>query len=1045
LNADLFEDLQMQNLLNTVQSLFILAPSGRVKQAALRTARRMPARHGLSVQDKVMGYREIKGLVAVLLAVAGCGNNGTSTAGKGLTQDGHTWFPISSGVHAIGAATSDGAMVCASCHQPDAPSFKQFSCVGCHNHDQAATDLLHTGLKDYIYASPQCVSCHPSGAKVAFNHAGIVGNCAKCHDVGATNAALPVPGFTHPPMNGADCVGCHNTTNWKTAAGAPGTKSRDPKADVVVNALIPTYSSTTIMTVTPRAEQLPMSMDHGSSDVASAVLSACANCHPGTSTGSYYPGYLHASLVTLAKTDQTISEPKACASCHSDAVPAGFVGPTATNRAPASGAMKHDAVAWANGNPTTTAIVSTECGVCHASPSGAANDNWAMGKGGGTTTYHVPLVAAGLAPPSSCIDCHANSTPVGITNSTTPTGATTGASTGIAAGTMAQFNHIDGNVSGRDCNFCHTQNGPSTQAGVQGKEWAQAKFHVNFTSGANPLLLDKTTGRCSNCHLAEKPGSAYTALDHSAFTNASGSVDCSSCHNTTDWKTAAGAPGGKTRDPKADVVVNALIPTYAGTTITTMTPRAETLPMSMDHGSSDVAPAVLSVCASCHPGTSTGSYYPGYLHTSLATLAKTDRTITEPGSCASCHSDAVPVGFVGPTATNRSPASGAMKHDAVAWASGKPTTTTIVSTECGLCHASPSGGSNESWVTGKAGGTTAYHVPLVAAGLSPPTSCVDCHANSTPAGTTNATTPTSATTGASTGIAAGTMAQFNHADGNVSGRDCNFCHTQNGPSTQAGVQGKEWAQAKFHANFTSSANPLVLNKTTGRCSNCHLVEKPGSAYTAQDHSAFTNASGSDDCSSCHNFPGTGTAAAPNWLGAAGVPQFIVVGGFPISQPPATSATTQTGINNLPHPTVAAGTSCTSCHTTAAGGKQAIGYDHVSTLITTNCNACHEAGSNLVGTTWNGATSQASGAGDTRPYTIASLVPAFKNNSRALQQGYNHFFAVDCSECHLAPSGNGPVTTGSAYKSAWRFDHNQKRMQRSTCTMCHGSPNNLPGD
>jgi len=34
---------------------------------------------------------------------------------------------------------------------------------------------------------------------------------------------------------------------------------------------------------------------------------------------------------------------------------------------------------------------------------------------------------------------------------------------------------------------------------------------------------------------------------------------------------------------------------------------------------------------------------------------------------------------------------------------------------------------------------------------------------------------------------------------------------------------------------------------------------------------------------------------------------------------------------------------------ATVGTMAIGYDHGSTLIATDCNACHEAGSNLVGT------------------------------------------------------------------------------------------------
>src|SRR4029079_18403495 len=120
------------------------------------------------------------------------------------------------------------------------------------------------------------------------------------------------------------------------------------------------------------------------------------------------------------------------------------------------------------------------------------------------------------------------------------------------------------------------------------------------------------------------------------------------------------------------------------------------------------------------------------------------------------------------------------------------------------------------------------------------------------------------------------------------GHDVGFRHTQAGVATAAGVAGKEWAQARFHANFTAAASALVINGTTGRCSNCHMNDKPGAAYTGQDHSTFTSASGSTDCSSCHSFPGTGSVSAPNWLGAAGgVPQVINVGGVAIHPPPRT--------------------------------------------------------------------------------------------------------------------------------------------------------------
>ena len=63
---------------------------------------------------------------------------------------------------------------------------------------------------------------------------------------------------------------------------------------------------------------------------------------------------------------------------------------------------------------------------------------------------------------------------------------------------------------------------------------------------------------------------------------------------------------------------------------------------------------------------------------------------------------------------------------------------------------------------------------------------------------------------------------------------------------------------------------LVMNSTTGRCSNCHMNDNPKSSYTTFNHGSFSNASGSQDCGGCHTYPGTGTPAAPNWLGGSTV-------------------------------------------------------------------------------------------------------------------------------------------------------------------------------
>src|SRR5256885_11221063 len=108
-----------------------------------------------------------------------------------------------------------------------------------------------------------------------------------------------------------------------------------------------------------------------------------------------------------------------------------------------------------------------------------------------------------------------------------------------------------------------------------------------------------------------------------------------------------------------------------------------------------------------------------------------------------------------------------------------------------------------------------------------------------------------------------------------------------------------------------------------------MTVKPGATFTTFKHSSSPAVSGTPDCSPCPSWPGTGTATSPNWLGAAAMPMYISVGGFTISQPPAATSVLQTGVANLPHPSVAAGVACTACHATAAGGKNAIGYDQLS--------------------------------------------------------------------------------------------------------------------
>ncbi|HET6438636.1 MAG TPA: cytochrome c3 family protein [Anaeromyxobacter sp.] len=1195
------------------------------------------------------------------VASFGCAGSSSTTSLVGLTPETHTFFPITSGDHAL---------ECAACHTSNT-SFTQYSCTGCHVHDETPTDMVHGKVAGYSFSSPGCYQCHPSPAHQAFDHAGITGNCALCHQAGGSFAALPVTGFTHGPMNGQDCGSCHNTTAWATGA-VPAGLVHDPNRDVNVTALVPSYVGTSISSLTARAEDLPMEMDHATAAVDATTMGNCAGCHTGADSGAYYPGLLHPSLA-----DQAAPQPTTCGDCHSAAAPTGFVGPVATApaRTPASGEMKHDAVGWANGAPTSTRLVQADCSVCHSSPTGISAATWADGPGGGIPEFHHSLTVAAISQPASCLDCHANSRPETVLTSSTaalPAGVSfdhqsqpalgectachLGSST---SGTWAGGRyHLAGSATPSSCLPCHDGERPRSTAGWGSTTYANSPFDYgtnadgvthgdgqdcavchggpgtgawggtqNWQGGHFPHgggTVAATT--CIVCHMSQRPdlqpGTTAAAMatllgfDHSL----NGTGDCFGCHQATvaagrylnyenpstgalpggDWAGGQGYPGATlVSDPAAAVTLTELDLTWSGTWVTGFTSVTATLYGAMSHVSSAIPAAVspgpasnpnMNTCWHCHTNVNgvVTSFAGGNFHTALASYSATPGGAVTPlpqptAHCADCHLNMFPSGIVEPSTSYLSPMdhhaqfSGAVtiagvtvtavdgldcsvchSHPGSTWADGgfhvhiggaapqdcrfchyplmttasadvssgtlyamshrsaqvsvqqcqtchtsalgkstttpaaatlwqpgafhaslsvqptacldchrgsAPTTATessvvyalatggtatngyqwmshaaagVTGAECAVCHASDAVASGAAWRK-----STAYH-----AHAPSPASCQSCHglangngstpgtSNNLPAGLTNSSTLTTASGDSSTGVPAGTYDQIIHNDVNVSGHDCNFCHTQVGPSTVAGIAGKEWAQAKFHASF-SPVYQLTMNGTTGRCSNCHLNVKPGPGFGGQDHSGFTSSPGSTDCSACHTWPGTGSAAAPNWLGATGgAPAYITVGGFTIPNPPSNPPTVQVGIPNLPHPSTAS-QSCATCHSGGVGGKSAIGYDHASTLINTNCAACHEAGSDLVGTVWNGATSLSAGAGDTRPITIAKV----SQQSSGTSAPY-HFFLdrggaqVDCSHCHRAPTGVAVASTGSTYTNAWSFHHPPQGTILNFCYGCH---------
>ena len=65
-------------------------------------------------------------------------------------------FPIYSGTHA-GEWNS-----CSDCHT-DPEDYSEFSCLGCHKHNQADMEEEHNDVDGFYYHSFACLSCHPSG------------------------------------------------------------------------------------------------------------------------------------------------------------------------------------------------------------------------------------------------------------------------------------------------------------------------------------------------------------------------------------------------------------------------------------------------------------------------------------------------------------------------------------------------------------------------------------------------------------------------------------------------------------------------------------------------------------------------------------------------------------------------------------------------------------------------------------------------------------------------------------------------------------------
>jgi hypothetical protein len=929
-----------------------------------------------------------------------------------VTQQSHTvFFPILDGTnHALNRVTLDGTMIqCESCHPSTQSSFAQFQCTTCHEHQpQDIMDRLHTTCSQgvgcvngsvamYTYAVDSCYTCHKDGTRVKFDHGitatstGITAGCIDCHDQGklfqpdGTNPATGMPFVPpeqfagHPPV--ADCGGCHNRDTWNDAGFAPS-NSYDMNQDVMVNAQLPTYSGTSIASLTPQAETLHMYMNHQSGQIPNGAMSDCGNCHMDAPSGQYYPGVFHASLAGLG-----LPQPTACSDCHlatamdvrSATMPQGFVGPSPAGanivRSPVSGEMKHDAVGWSMGAPGATKLVTDDCSVCHVAPTDPVI-TWAT-----SATYHAALTAAGKPQPTQCVDCHANTRP------TSPL-----SSPAYALPVNLSFDHQAALALG-ECSTCHSKTSV---------DWSGGKFHAT-----NP-----SPGTCVACHEGERPTSnvGWTGMtppfDYGLSNSTLGithgdGLDCAGCHtSTTSWV------GGTFPHGAATVANTTCVACHSTQRPTVLVGN------NFDHthnGQGD--------CFACHQATVMRGVY--------MTMGDWDGGQGYPGDILTSSTDQ----FYNVTELklNRSGANNlvtSMSSVKTTLYNGMKHTSTQVpaaifpgpanmpdNTTCWHCHTHDSTMTVTEFANGE------FHGALEDGGFAQPTSgCIDCHSGMLPAGIVEWS-----------GVDGGSDLQpMDHSL--VGMGDCATCHHN---------PGKSWNDGLFHKNFSLMANQ--------DCTVCHYPLMADGAKadktngTAPNNSTMVHKSAQltfQSCDKCHGAaPANPTVASSAFSGgqlhAKVAAQPSQCNECHLVSEPAAGASTQSTVSyavpggssgnmlqwNNHGSSAVAGKDCSVCHLSDAKASGAAWSKsttlHLASVTANTCNECHgltNGKGSVVGTNNN----MPSAATNTTNVTTADSTTGVAGTFDQINHADINVTKNECKLCHTQVG----VGTGSIAGKEW---------------------------
>ncbi len=798
------------------------------------------------------------------------------------------YFPIYSGKH------QGTWSQCQECHN-NPSDYSQFTCITCHQNPE--TNDEHIGVSGYVYNSPACLACHPTGdADLIFDH---------------NTTAFPLTG-AHV---GAECTSCHAAGYQGTSTLCVDCHTTDFNQSLNPNHTILGISTDCIQchTTAPGWSPATFAVHNNYYVIAGAhvpIANDCAACHNGNynNTPNTCIGCHTADFNATTNPDHEVGMfPTDCTTCHTQnawtpssfdhaifwpltGAHAGIAGDCASchngnyNNTSSDCVSCHQSDYDASLNPNHQTLgLSTNCETCHTTAPG-----WSPATFPDHNNFYV-IAGAHITIANNCAECHNgdyNNTPntcIGCHQS--DFNATTNPDHEVQ-----QFSN--------ECASCHSQDAwmPSTfdHNSVYPLMGAHAAIANNCTECHINGNYSSTPNTCIGCHQSDF--NATTNPDHEVGLFP---TDCISCHTQDAW-----APS--TFDHNSvyplvgahAVIANNCAECHINGNYTTTPTTCVGCHQSDFNATTNPDHEVNGYPTDCTVCHSQNAWMPStFDHSTVYPLTGAHASIAN--QCASCHIN---------NNYNNTPNTCVGCHQSDYNTSLNPNHSALnLSTDCMTCHTTAPG-----WNPALMPNHSDFYV-IAGAHVAVAANCVVCHN-----GDYNNTPNTCFGCHASD---YNTSTNPNHSV-NQFPTDCASCHNQNA-----------WAPSSFNHNtfypFTgahaSIASDCVLchngnyTNTPNTCAGCHTPDY--NAATNPNHSSLGL---STDCVSCHT-------TAPNWTPAL----------FPDHNNYYVLAGAHTGAscidchngnyNNTPN-------TCVGCH--QSDYNSTTNPNHATAQFPTDCTACH---------------------------------------------------------------------------------------------------------